>query len=161
MNRKATLTTLLIAALAATALLAAPTANAVPGWGNYDCSQNRDIINNSRFINAHMTRVWTFYDQYATGIAEDALDDMAAAAGDFQAVNGIAAVAEHYIGVATHDAHDYISHIRSSEIAPIFKTCPRVYARNIAFNNSMHRRISNRQAELRDALNGALALYEN
>jgi hypothetical protein len=159
MTRKPILLTILTACLAATAMLATPSASAArPGGnGHYDCSQDRGTIRNMRYQNARMMQIYNYYDSYVTGLVNNAiaeLDDNMG--GDPVSLHAIASTAEMHLGWEAKEACYYLICVRTDYINPAFSSCPRLYGRNIAFNNSMKRRVALRQAELRDALNAAL-----
>lgn len=146
-----------VAMLAATTTTAAPGSRSRPG-GHYDCSQDYEYKYKSRYFNAHMMRIFTYFDSYGTGLIDEAIRDLQDNAGaDPGTLHTIASTAEMYLGYHAYDAKEYLHYFREDYIYCYLHRCPRLFGRNIAFNNSMCKRIRDRQAELRDQLNAALA----
>jgi hypothetical protein len=158
MNRKPILLTILTACLAAAAMLTAPAATAGrPAGHGYDCSQDHKNIAYSRHLNARMMQIYGYYNGHVTGLVEAAirkLDDNMG--GDPALLHTIASTAEMHLGWQAKEACDYLYCFRDDYLVSVVRKCPRLFGRNVAFNNSMKRRVALRQAELRDALNAAL-----
>jgi hypothetical protein len=158
MNRKPIMLTLLTACIAAAAMLTAPPAVAGGGWGHYDCSQKRELIYKSRRFNSKMLQIYNAFDDIATDIIEDCIEDLQANAGASPGtLHSIAADCETELGHYAILAEYFLHHIRVDYLYGAADICPRLFGRNIAFNYSMIKRLNIRQAALRDQLKAALA----
>jgi hypothetical protein len=154
-NRKPILLTILTACLAATAMLATPSASAYSR--NYDCTKDRKVIYIARHYNAYSTQSYNYFNSHATAIVDKCIAKLAENEGASpQILHSIAADCETYLGYIALEAEYYLYHIRNVYIMGDFEGCPRTFGRSAAYNRSLVKRLNIRQAELRDQLKAAL-----
>jgi hypothetical protein len=123
-----------------------------------DCSQNYEFMHKSRYFNARMTQLFSYFNTYGTGLIDEAVRDLNDnTSADPAQLYTIASSAEKYLGYHAHETKCYLQAFRFNQINQYVSMCPRIFGRNIAFNHAMCKRIVNRQTELRDQLNAALA----
>jgi hypothetical protein len=146
-----------IACIAAAATLIAP-APTDAGNPSRDCSERGVVKSKYRHFNAYMMQTYNYFEAHASDVVDKCVADLDANAGASpEILHSIAANCETYLGYIAMETEYYLCHIRYCAIQSAFPSCRKVFARSISFNNSMKKRVNNRQAELRDQIKEALA----